>query len=144
MTEWWWNDRHFWIKSNALQNYSSSFLDHSIIFSHFEMRWNDFVVILRSFRLEMTSEWPFCHSGMIWNDWTELELRDFFNKGQCPWFYFQHFGDIPSFRSHSVDWWWLIPDKNMIPLPPYMAMNDRMTVEWCWMILEWCWNDDIL
>ena len=40
---------HFLIKSNPLQNYSASFLDHSIIFSHSEMRWNDNIVSLRSF-----------------------------------------------------------------------------------------------
>ena len=67
----------------------------------------------------------------FWNDWTELGLREIFNKGQCPWFYFHHFGVIPSFRSHSVDWWWKSL-KSLIPLPPYMAMNDRMIVEWCW------------
>ena len=45
----------FWIKSNPLQNYFSSFLDHSVILCHFEMKWNDNIVIL----------WHYCHSKVV-------------------------------------------------------------------------------
>ena len=136
-----------WLNDGGMTDiFETSQMPYKIILLH---SWiiPSFFVILKWDGMTLLSFWG--HSDLkrpqndhfvilewFWNDWTELGLREIFNKGQCPWFYFHHFGVIPSFRSHSVDWWWKSL-KSLIPLPPYMAMNDRMTVEWCWMIVEW-------
>ena len=103
----WWNDIgisvkdwNFWWRRFL----SPSSLGHPC---HFESLWNDYFVILWSFKYQMTSEWKRC----CWNDnflilgwwlmtWMRVEWRHFWSKANALDFFLHHFVLILTISYH--------------------------------------------
>ena len=89
-----------------------------------------------------------------WQGWPRDEEDQNHLHEKCPSFQ-HHSGHSDIILSRmTFKWWWIWTIKflpyreagvsslrflsvNLIPLPPYMATEDRMSLKWCWMMWKW-------